>query len=262
MRRERRSVNVSVADLVADIVTRFDDAVLAPIVVRLEREGTLDALQATHPPALADSLKALRRACRVGGMEPASVALALRAAALTMSREVAERVSLVWTGPPSHPTSGRVRRLDQALYEVIERAEDALLLMTFAAWPFEPLVEALRSATARGVELRMVLETAAASRGALSSDRVEEWRSALPHARFWTWLVGRRGAEPTAPAGVMHGKIAVADRRLALVSSANLTGRALSSNLELGVLVEGGLVPARIVDYVDELAEANILGRC
>lgn len=255
-------MSAALAELVADIATRFDDAVLLPLIARLEREDCLDALQAAHPRALAERSNALRRVCRAESAQPRSVALALRTAIASARRAAAERVSLVWTGPKSHPTSGRVRRLDQALYEVVERAESALLLVTFAAWPFEPLFDALRSATTRGVEVRIVLETAEASGGALSNDTVEEWRSALPQARYSSWRAGRRGSEAGSSSGVMHGKAAVADRQLALVSSANLTGRALSSNLELGILVDGGEIPGRIVDYIDELAEANIIVQC
>ena len=43
----------------------------------------------------------------------------------------------------------------------------------------------------------------------------------------------------------MHAKAAIADKRAALATSANLTGHALDLNMELGLIVRGGPVPAR-----------------
>lgn len=255
-------MNETIAALAAELAVRFDTVVLAPIAARLELDETLEALRVTHPPALAHRLGELRRACEAAAVASTAVALALRAAITAAERASREKVSLAWTGPISHPASGRSRRLDQALYEVIERADASLLLMTYAAWPHRPLLEALEAAVARGVGIRVVMETAAASGGALSSDTLDEWRRELPRARFLVWSAERRAVDVGDGSGVMHGKVAVADRRLALVSSANLTGRALTSNLEMGVLLEGGWIPGRIADYVDELVEGNVITDC
>jgi phosphatidylserine/phosphatidylglycerophosphate/cardiolipin synthase-like enzyme len=51
----------------------------------------------------------------------------------------------------------------------------------------------------------------------------------------------------------MHAKAAIADRSAALVTSANLTGHALDLNMELGLLVRGGSVPARLADHFNAL---------
>lgn len=53
--------------------------------------------------------------------------------------------------------------------------------------------------------------------------------SALPaDVRIWH----RTGSD-----GVMHAKLLVADRHTAMLGSANLTNRALSDNIELGVVL-------------------------
>ena len=44
----------------------------------------------------------------------------------------------------------------------------------------------------------------------------------------------------------MHAKIAVADRMVLLVSSANLTSAGIDKNIEAGILVHGGTAPVRV----------------
>jgi phosphatidylserine/phosphatidylglycerophosphate/cardiolipin synthase-like enzyme len=43
------------------------------------------------------------------------------------------------------------------------------------------------------------------------------------------------------------------------VSSANLTGKAMERNMELGVIVRGGSVPARIASQFDRLIATDVL---
>jgi cardiolipin synthase len=51
----------------------------------------------------------------------------------------------------------------------------------------------------------------------------------------------------------------VADRQLLFVSSANLTGYALTINMELGVLIRGGALPGDVATQVDRLIEGGVL---
>jgi len=57
----------------------------------------------------------------------------------------------------------------------------------------------------------------------------------------------------------MHAKCAVADRRTELVTSANLTGAAMTDNMELGLVVRGGDVPKRIANHFDALVGSGTL---
>ncbi len=57
--------------------------------------------------------------------------------------------------------------------------------------------------------------------------------------------------------GSLHVKLAVADRLLALVSSANLTDYAFNMNMEMGILIRGGKIPAQIHDHFYKLIEAG-----
>jgi phosphatidylserine/phosphatidylglycerophosphate/cardiolipin synthase-like enzyme len=57
----------------------------------------------------------------------------------------------------------------------------------------------------------------------------------------------------------MHAKAAVADSRIAFLTSANLTDAALERNMELGVLIRGGALPAAIDRLIDALVERGEL---
>jgi phosphatidylserine/phosphatidylglycerophosphate/cardiolipin synthase-like enzyme len=59
----------------------------------------------------------------------------------------------------------------------------------------------------------------------------------------------------------MHAKAAVADCRVAFLSSANLTEAALERNMELGVLIRGGNLPVAIDRLIDALVESEELQR-
>ena len=50
----------------------------------------------------------------------------------------------------------------------------------------------------------------------------------------------RPAAHPSGRTGVMHGKCVIADRRTLFLTSANLTGTALSVNMEMGFVIHGG----------------------
>lgn len=59
----------------------------------------------------------------------------------------------------------------------------------------------------------------------------------------------------------MHAKLAVADHRLLLVSSANLTQSGVDRNIEAGVLVRDGAAPRRAAEHLAELRARGMLAR-
>lgn len=64
-------------------------------------------------------------------------------------------------------------------------------------------------------------------------------------ARRLGWAASAR-----ASGASLHGKVLIIDRSIALVGSANLTGHALERNLECGLLVRGGAVPALLAEHL------------
>jgi phosphatidylserine/phosphatidylglycerophosphate/cardiolipin synthase-like enzyme len=55
----------------------------------------------------------------------------------------------------------------------------------------------------------------------------------------------------------MHAKLAVADRSILLVTSANLTQSSVANNIEVGLLIRGGTAPVRAAEHVDALRSSG-----
>ncbi len=68
-------------------------------------------------------------------------------------------------------------------------------------------------------------------------------------------------ASSRPPGAALHAKIIVVDDQVALVGSANLTSRAMESNLECGILIRGGPQPRAIRDHITGLHAAEVLLR-
>jgi len=61
--------------------------------------------------------------------------------------------------------------------------------------------------------------------------------------------------------GSTPAKLAIADDHVLLVSSANLTQSGVGRNIEAGLLVRGGPVPARAAEHVRQLQASGTLER-
>ena len=192
-------------------------------------------------------------------VEPGALSLALRAAGRTAARAATEEtVDLTWTGP--RPLQVPVRRNDQALREVIESAEHDLLLVSYAVFNVPKVAVALAHAVGRSVRVRLVLEFEGSVEGAQTYDPLAALGELPSGVGVFHWPIEDRppfGAG--GKRGYIHVKCAVADRDLAFVSSANLTAYAMEANMELGVLVRGGSVPARIAETFDALISDGVL---
>src|SRR5512143_3793570 len=96
-----------------------------------------------------------RQAPEVSGQ---SVALALLSASSTeAAHRQGQSVELVWTGPESHVIP--VRRTDQALQQLISEARTRLLIVSFAVYKAESILQAISKATEHGVVTTLCLET-------------------------------------------------------------------------------------------------------
>jgi phosphatidylserine/phosphatidylglycerophosphate/cardiolipin synthase-like enzyme len=164
-------------------------------------------------------------------------------------------VETVWSGPSSH--SVPVRAMAQALIEVIAQARHELVLMTYSAKPHPDIRTALTTAGAHGVEITAVVETLQGAGSALTGAEPAAAFAAIPGVQLWHWPVAQR----TEPGSKMHAKLAVADGRVLLVSSANLTQSGVAKNIEAGLLVRGGHTPRRVAEHIAELKATNVLER-
>jgi len=191
------------------------------------------------------------------GLPGRALALALRSAvAATALERAVETIDVAWTGPatPAIP----MRRTESILLDLISQCRQELLVVSFAAYKVPEVLEALTVAASRGVQIRLILESAADSGGALTFDAKSAFAALEGRVRFYSWPAEQRGPS-AAPRGTLHAKAVIADAQRALVTSANLTGNALESNMELGLLVEGGPVPGRLAAHFTELIAREVL---
>ena len=116
----------------------------------------------------------------------------------------------------------------------------------------EQLRTALTAATARGVTVTVLAEDplddpsfSGAPAKALSGLLVDRLR----------WPID----QPPVSGAALHAKAVMVDRRIALITSANITKRAAGDNIEAGLLVRGGDIPQRLIDHVNQLLQRQIL---
>jgi cardiolipin synthase len=165
---------------------------------------------------------------------------------------------LVWTGPSTPVVP--VRRTEQVLSDLIRGAERKLTMTSFGIFQVPRLVEELERSLERGIALRIVLgDREWHSDQEIDRQRHQLGRVVTAQASLLQWPPDRRSRDEQGHAGLMHVKAAVADSRVAFLTSANLTEAALERNMELGVLIRGGGMPAAIDRLIDALLESGEL---
>ncbi len=196
---------------------------------------------------------ALREACdrilELPDLDSSWLAGALSGAASAFeAANRAQDLDVVWTGPDSNIDTGRLTA--PAVVELIDAARSELLLVSYATHHEPRILDALRAAAARAVDITLLLERNVDNPGyTATADAFGD----LP-ARRWTWPLDQR-----SPGAALHAKIIVVDAQIALVGSANLTGRAIAHNLECGVLIRGGPQPRAIRDHLWSLCRSGVL---
>jgi cardiolipin synthase len=218
--------------------------------VAAEGEPGVRHLRATTAsPILRDACEQLlRRLCYA---EPTYLSGLLMGAACAVERaRHHQSVSVVWTGPESGVSSSRLTAA--AVIELINAARSAILLVSYATQTEPQISAALSAAVARDVAVTLLAERHA-DNPLYSSDATPF--PALDVLRLH-WPSPNR-----PPGAALHAKIIVVDDQVALVGSANLTSRAMESNLECGILLRGGPQPRAIRDHIMGLYAAGLLCR-
>ena len=198
----------------------------------------------------------LRDACdqlskRLAYAEPAYLSGLLAGAARAVERaRQHQTVSVVWTGPESGVSSSRLTAA--AVIDLINAARSEILLVSYATQTEPSIRAALSAATARSVAVTLLAERHADNPSYTAAGTPFPGLNALR----LHWPASSR------PSGAaLHAKIIVVDDQVALVGSANLTGRAMESNLECGILIRGGPQPRAIRDHISGLYAAGLLLR-
>lgn len=205
-----------------------------------------------------------------GGTDEAGLALACEAALearrASAADELSKLVELVLSGPL---VEGVEMRDTAAVFTSLMReAREEVLVTSFVARYARELLAPLANFLDTDPTRRatIVLNFQRGSDTTITSDLVTRltddfWTKQWPRgARRPTLCYDPRGlARDGEPRATMHAKVVVIDRRKAFVTSANLTARAQSENIELGVLVNHAPTAARIAGYFEGLQARGAL---
>ncbi len=187
------------------------------------------------------------------------VAVALQTAAVSEQKHRdSQSVELVWTGPDTGDIP--FRRTEQAIIQVFDSAQERITLVSFAVYRIPNIARALVRAAQRGVRLKVIVETPHKIEGEGEYDTI---RALGPEVEacssVYFWPKEKRTPGDNNSVGILHVKCAVADGEWLFLSSANLTQQAFTINMELGMLVRGGTIPARVEQQFERLIQRGEL---
>jgi phosphatidylserine/phosphatidylglycerophosphate/cardiolipin synthase-like enzyme len=183
-----------------------------------------------------------------------AVALVLAAAGESREQQRKEQqIEVVWTGKASPYIP--VRPTEQVLLELIREAKASLTLVSFGLNEIPQVAVALRTAAEAGVAVRLILgETETQLQHADFRNKVTLGKELVAKCRIYYWPLEKRPVHHSGLTGVMHAKCAIADRRTLFLTSANLTGTALSVNMEMGFVIRGGGQAETVERHFDHLS--------
>lgn len=227
------------------------EALAAACAERSEPSSTLAQVVAGAQPGSHSAVTSLSSAwAATPGLTGAGVALALRVGLRARQTSEAHRSRPVWTGPRA---TGEQHLTAAVLHELVAGATERVVIVSYAAFTLATLARDLENAVQRGCTVDVVFESETDSGG-------EFHGQGTPFANVagitrWRWPAEHRGT-----GAALHAKVLVIDGKRALVGSANLTNRALTANLEAGVLVADPQVADAIEKHVRELmAEGELV---
>jgi phosphatidylserine/phosphatidylglycerophosphate/cardiolipin synthase-like enzyme len=240
---------------VTHVLARLSDEQIEAIAAACEGtdapRSNLRAVVAGAGPAASHDVGRLAAAWRnTPGVTGAGIALALRVGLQARREADACRAKPVWTGPGA---VGAQRLTANVLHELIAGATQRVLLVSYAAYTLSEVASDLQSAAHRGCKVDVLFETEEDSAGKYDGPGAAAFAHVDGIAR-WRWPAATR------PAGaVLHAKLLIIDGRRALVGSANLTRKALTANLEAGMLVNDPSVAGSLENHVRALIAAGTL---
>lgn len=248
-----------VADLPAELVERLSNALSEASTANWHRLRA-QAINTVTQPAIRERVGEFLDfwQSNAPAVSAESVALALLAASQVEEHyREHQRLELVWTGPDSRVIP--LRRTDQALLQLINEAQETLHIVSFAVYKAEAISQAIVNAAQRGVSVAIYLETPDASERRITFDTIKALGGEVAQrARIYVWPLEKRLQTADGKHGSLHAKIALADGQTMLISSANLTEYAMTLNMEMGLLVRGGPLPAQAETHLERLVEQGV----
>lgn len=150
-------------------------------------------------------------------------------------------------------------RPDPALLQLINDAQETLHIVSFAVYKPEAMSQAIVNAAQRGVSVSVYLETPDASQGRVAFDTIGALGGEVAQsAQIYVWPQEERLQTTDGRHGSLHAKIAVADGQTMLISSANLAEYAMTLNMEMGLLVRGGVLPVQVETHLQRLVDQGV----
>lgn len=188
-------------------------------------------------------------------LDIATVGAIIATAVVTASRVEGQlgRTEIVWTGPRTVPVSSH-RPTAAVAHELIASAKEHLTLATYSAGRVDDLIEALDKRRRDGVNVRLLLETPKSDGSGPDCPKVFE--RLVPYVNALQWPRATRQDHDWTS---MHVKVLIRDADAVLLTSANMSRAAMRDNMELGVKIEGGSIPARLKKHFDDLEDGGVL---
>ena len=183
--------------------------------------------------------------------------------ALVTARQPAPRPTLVWSGP--HVPGLHEREMDRVWEDLFATACESLWISTFKIYNGKALLATLaqRMEAVTDLAVNMVLHVdrepgddrpaaaIAATFGA--SFKAKDWPPGARLPRLWHFP---RSLElESANRASMHAKVVVADGYRVLVTSANLTDKAGTVNVEAGVVTDDRVLATSILAHFRGLVD-------
>jgi cardiolipin synthase len=198
--------------------------------------STLEYRLRTYDDRPVDEVHAVLASWPVTGVAGVESLVAAMQAALAVRRLVADRAptcEVVWTGKGS--TSG-VRSTVPVILEMLTSAASSVLLLSYSVWlkqvKVNGVVDRLAALSSDGLDVTWIVDGRYRD-GHNVAELVACWPSNRRRPLVYQWK------DLDDEIAKLHAKVLIVDDRDALVTSANLTGHGLTSNLELGLRVRG-----------------------
>ena len=183
-----------------------------------------------------------------------------------LARSRSHIVDTVWTGPEVQ--GSEVRRTEAVVKEIIAAAESELLIVGYwlvtSTIQVQELINLLVGKARSGVKVRFVFDPGEKSSGPDNLAALTRvWPVDLQNAPRAVYSWNEDMAQAVDKQGnpynrKLHAKVIVADRKDALVTSANLTQAGLLQNLEMGLHVKGAQAGA-VVRHFNLLIDQEVL---
>src|SRR5271166_5254637 len=246
----------------ARLANRLPASVIETVVARLERSDGSDWANLRGQIALAIPTPDYRGAVvslldrwrsQAPEVTPQAVAAALVTASyIAKKRREEQAVEVVWTGPDQSVIP--LRRTEQAILQVLNSAQNRILLVSYAVYSIPNIQDAVVHAAKRGVTITVIVETPNKLDVQSEYSTLQALGDEVARcSTVYYWPKENRKTDGSGKLGSLHVKCVVGDGRWLFLSSANLTTYAFSLNMELGVLLTGGRAPAQVETMFENL---------